>query len=61
MSIGTSSEETLTIAQEFLTEMSEAGAADAVLAPWAVGSTVSLGLLDAVPCTSALSSASTPA
>ena len=34
------------ITQEFLTEMSEAGVADAVLAPWAVGSTVSLGLLD---------------
>ena len=27
------------ITQEFLTEMSEAGVADAVLAPWAVGST----------------------
>ena len=34
------------ITQEFLTEMSEAGVADAVLAPWAVGSTLSLGLLD---------------
>ena len=34
------------ITQDFLTEMSEAGVADAVLAPWAVGSTVSLGLLD---------------
>ena len=34
------------ITQEFLTEMAESGVAEAVLAPWAVGSTVSLGLLD---------------